>query len=93
MGRPVVAYDIRGVREVIDPHLGLLAPVGNLGALAGIVGHLIDDPDRCDELGSRCRQRVVERYSEDQVIERLRCFYAEVARVRVGRQRVRVDRR
>jgi glycosyltransferase involved in cell wall biosynthesis len=80
MGLPVVGYDIRGVREVIDPHLGLLAPCGDLNALTGIVGDLIQDPERCDELGQRCRQRVMERFSEELVIERLRCLYAEAAK-------------
>ena len=75
-GRPVVAYDIRGVREVIDPAFGLLAPRGDVSALAAVLGALLDDPDRCDELGKLCRERVVARFSEDLVIERLRAFYA-----------------
>ena len=32
MGRPVVAYDIRGVREVIDPASGSSSPAGTAGA-------------------------------------------------------------
>jgi glycosyltransferase involved in cell wall biosynthesis len=76
MGRPVVAYDIRGVREVIDPETGLLAPRGDLDALTAIVEDLIGDPDRCAELGKRCRDLVTDRFSEDRVIERLRTFYA-----------------
>ncbi len=75
-GRPVAAYDIRGVREVIDPGLGLLAPRGDVAVLTAVVRSLIEDPDRCDELGKLCRERVVERFSEDLVIERLRKFYA-----------------
>ncbi len=75
-GRPVAAYDIRGVREVIDSDLGLLAPRGDVTALAGVVASLVEDPDRCDELGKLCRERIVERFSEDLVIERLRAVYA-----------------
>ncbi|MGD0881106.1 MAG: glycosyltransferase family 4 protein [Acidimicrobiales bacterium] len=75
-GRPVAAYDIRGVREVIDPGLGLLAPRGDVAALCAVVASLVDDPDRCDELGKLCRERIVERFSEDLVIERLRSNYA-----------------
>jgi glycosyltransferase involved in cell wall biosynthesis len=80
MGRPVVAYDIRGVREVIDPRLGLLAPRGDQRALTGIVEGLLKDPDRCSELGDRCRQWVVPRFSEDQVVDRLRAMYAALTR-------------
>jgi glycosyltransferase involved in cell wall biosynthesis len=78
-GRPVAAYDIRGVREVIDPGLGLLAPRGDVGALAAIIDRLLDDPDRCVELGKRCRTHVTEQFAEDGVIDRLRAVYAEFA--------------
>jgi glycosyltransferase involved in cell wall biosynthesis len=76
MGRPVAAYDIRGVHEVIDPQLGLLVGRGDRRALTGLVEELVKDPDRCDELGERCRSWVVSRFSEDLVIERLDAVYA-----------------
>ncbi len=78
MGRPVAAYDIRGVREVIDPRLGLLAPRGDRKALAGVVEALLKDPDRCSALGRRCRERVLSLFSEDLVVERLRACYASL---------------
>ncbi|MGO9344028.1 MAG: glycosyltransferase family 4 protein, partial [Acidimicrobiales bacterium] len=78
-GRPVVAYDVRGVREVIDPQSGLLVPRGDATALVSVVGELLSDPGRCSKLGEQCRERVVERFSEDGVIERLRTFYRELA--------------
>ncbi len=78
-GRPVVAYDVRGVREVIDPQSGLLVPRGDKAALVSVVEDLLSDPGRCAKLGERCRERVVERFSEDGVIERLRTFYGELA--------------
>ncbi len=78
MGRPVVAYDIRGVREVIDPGTGLLAPRGDVRAITAILSDLLDHPDRCVELGDRSRQWVVERFSEAGVLERLDTVYAEL---------------
>ena len=77
-GRPVVAYDVRGVREVVDRATGLLAPRGDTAALAAVVGALLDDPARRAELGAACRRRVLERFSEDGVVERLRAVYAEL---------------
>lgn len=77
-GRPVVAYDVRGVREVIDPATGLLVPRGDRRALAGVVAQLVDDPDVRRALGAQCRARVVERFSEDAVIARLRDVYSEL---------------
>ncbi|MBF6555676.1 MAG: glycosyltransferase family 4 protein [Acidimicrobiales bacterium] len=79
MGRPVIAYDIRGVREVIDPASGLLAPRGDIQALSHVIEELLKDPDRCAELGDGCRLWVVSRFSEDAVIDRLRVAYATVA--------------
>ncbi len=79
MGRPVIAYDIRGVREVIDPASGLLAPRGDVQALSHLIEELLKDPDRCAELGDSCRLWVVSRFSEDAVIDRLRAAYAMVA--------------
>jgi glycosyltransferase involved in cell wall biosynthesis len=78
MGRPVAAYDIRGMREVIDPRLGLLAPRGDKKALAGVVEALLKDQDRRSELGLLCQQWVMARFSEEQVVERLRANYASV---------------
>ena len=78
MGRPVAAYDIRGVREVVDPGLGLLSPRGDVRALVGVVAGLIGDPERCAELGLRCRTWVTERFSEDEVVERLHSLYDDI---------------
>ncbi len=81
MGRPVVAYDIRGVREVVEPGLGLLAPRGDVGALARILAGLLEDPDRRVRLGRECQQRVRGLFSEGDVIERLRRVYQQMALV------------
>jgi glycosyltransferase involved in cell wall biosynthesis len=78
MGRPVAAYDIRGVREVIDPRSGLLVPRGDRRALGDLVEELVKDPTRCAELGDRCRQWVVARFSEDLVVDRLRTLYSSI---------------
>jgi glycosyltransferase involved in cell wall biosynthesis len=78
-GRPVVAYDVRGVREVLDPASGLLVPRGDTVALARVVEGLLADPARRVALGAACQARVLERFSEDDVIERLRGVYAELA--------------
>jgi glycosyltransferase involved in cell wall biosynthesis len=78
MGRPVVAYDIRGMREVIEPKTGLLVPRGDRSALRQRLESLLKEPEQCAELGARCRESVVARFSEDAVIERLRLVYREL---------------
>ena len=76
MGRPVVAYDVRGVREVIDPGTGLLVGRGDTDALDALVAELVADPERCAALGAECRRWVAARFFEDQVLDRLRTVYA-----------------
>jgi glycosyltransferase involved in cell wall biosynthesis len=76
--RPVVAYDVRGVREVIDPRGGLLVKRGDTAALRETVESLIEQPARRKELGDSCRNRVMEMFSEDGVIDRLRSVYQEI---------------
>jgi len=79
MAVPVVAYDIRGVREAIDPQLGLLVPRGNRAALGALVESLLKDADRRDALGAQCRRWVVSTFSEDLVVDRLHDVYASIS--------------
>lgn len=78
-GKPVVGYDVRGVREVLDPSSGLLVKRGDQDGLADVVGRLVADPEARARLGRSCRARVLERFSEDAVVERLRAVYSELA--------------
>ncbi len=78
MGRAVVGYDIRGMREVVDPALGTLVPRGDQAALTSVVEDLLADPDRRRAVGARLRDRVTARFSETGVIERLGAVYDAV---------------
>jgi glycosyltransferase involved in cell wall biosynthesis len=88
MGRPVLAYDIRGMREVIEPSTGLLVPRGDRAALRARLEALLEDPEACAALGARCRGWVVTRFSEEAVVVRLRAVYAELGAGTAGRQGV-----
>jgi glycosyltransferase involved in cell wall biosynthesis len=77
-GRPVVAYDIRGVREVIEPSTGLLVPRGDVRALTEAVRALLRDPVRREKAARLCQEHVLGAFSEDGVIERLRGVYADI---------------
>jgi len=79
MAIPVVAYDIRGVREAINPQLGLLVRRGDRAALGDLVEALLNDRHRRVELGAMSRQWVVSRFSEQLVIDRLRHIYVDMA--------------
>jgi peptidoglycan/xylan/chitin deacetylase (PgdA/CDA1 family) len=77
-GCPVVAYDIRGVREVIDPSSGLLVPRGDVASLTTVVGDLLGDEARRRRLGLKGQEHVLATFSEDLVVERLRRVYGTV---------------
>ena len=56
LGRPVVATDAGGPREIVTTgHDGLLVTPGNATALADAIGQLVEDPDNARRLGSNAR--------------------------------------
>jgi glycosyltransferase involved in cell wall biosynthesis len=77
-GRPVVAYDIRGVREVIEPSSGLLVTRGDVEAFGDLVGELIADPERRRALGECCQRWVLDHFDEHDVVDRLEALYREL---------------
>lgn len=75
MGRPVVAYDTRGVREVIPPETDLLIPRGDVTALVARVRQLLVHEEQRSSLGRRCQEWILSTFSEDDVVGRLREVY------------------
>jgi glycosyltransferase involved in cell wall biosynthesis len=79
-GLPAVATDVAGTQEVIaDGQTGWLAPAGSTMVLAGKMRALMSatDADR-RAMGERARQRAVERYSLDSVLDRWEALYGEM---------------
>jgi glycosyltransferase involved in cell wall biosynthesis len=71
MGRPVVATDIRGCREVVDDGVtGELVPVRDPAALAEAIGCLLRDRARAAARGMAGRARAIDRFDEGAVVER-----------------------
>ena len=63
-GTPVVASALPGVRGVIEDGVqGLLVQPGDVGALAGALAAVTDDPGRRTAMGPAARARAVERFS------------------------------
>ena len=80
MGLPVVATDIRGCREVVDPEVtGLLVPVRDPRALATALLDL-DDPGRRERFARSAVARAAEHFDERRVVETVLATYREVAR-------------
>src|SRR5438309_5038008 len=80
-GIPVVAWRVKGNREVIRPgQSGLLAAPGDLAETAAHVVRLLQDPALRARLGGAAAERVHRRFEETAVVARLRDTYASLLR-------------
>ncbi len=76
-GRPVVASATGGITDWLEHGLnGLAVEPGNVEALAGALGELLDDPSRQDRMGEAGRAIVAERYTPALHVEALLAAYA-----------------
>jgi glycosyltransferase involved in cell wall biosynthesis len=79
MGKPLLASDVRGCREVVDPPRGgALVPVRSAEALAEAMVRLAADPAARAEIGARNRARALAEYDIRAVVGRLEAVYREL---------------
>lgn len=82
MGCPIIATDIRGCREVVrHGETGLLVPVKDVATLVQTIKQLRSDKSRRTEMGIRGRRHIVENFSHELVLNRLRQFYLMIESV------------
>lgn len=83
--RPVLAYDIEGVRELVPKSdCGVVLPLGDAAALARAIQALKTDPTRRQRLSARAREQA-EAFGWDSISARVLTFYRQVlARKRAG---------
>jgi glycosyltransferase involved in cell wall biosynthesis len=75
-GRPMVATDVSGCREIVkEGETGLLVPVGDAQALARAIASLAKDADLRRRLGGAARRRVEENYAESVVVAETLALY------------------
>jgi mannosyltransferase len=51
-GLPVVATRVGAFPDILTPETGILIEPGDVGAMAGAVARLLDDPESADAMGS-----------------------------------------
>jgi glycosyltransferase involved in cell wall biosynthesis len=79
-GKPVIASAAGGITDiVVDGRNGLLVPPGDVDALAGAVGRLLDDPAAAAEMGRRGSEDVKEKFSWDVIVGGLIDVYRGLA--------------
>ena len=77
-GRPVIASDIGGMREVIrSGESGLLCPVGGAAQLAAAIRQLLVDGSERARLGTMARQRYEQQFTRSTMARALETFYAK----------------
>jgi glycosyltransferase involved in cell wall biosynthesis len=83
LGKPVVASEIPGIREVVESgRTGLLVPVGDADALVAALRSLVESPELRASLGARAREHVTSRYALADVHDRIIRFLEETAQAR-----------
>ncbi len=81
MGKPLLASDVRGCREVVrPPHNGLLAPVGDAPGLARAMLELAADAARRAVWGADNAREARERYDIRAVVPRVLAVYDRLLR-------------
>jgi glycosyltransferase involved in cell wall biosynthesis len=75
-GRPIVATDVPGCREIVrHDDNGLLVPAKDGRALAGALGRLIMDPALRERMGRRGREIAVQEFSLERVVTETLAVY------------------
>jgi glycosyltransferase involved in cell wall biosynthesis len=77
-GKACIATDVPGCRDAIrHEDNGLLVPARDAAALASAIRRLCDHPDECQRMGVRGRERALEEFSQERVIEATLSVYRE----------------
>ena len=75
-GTAVVASAAGGPAEILDQgETGVLVPPGDVGALAGALGDLLEDPPRVDRMGAAARATARRDYSHAAVVARVEALH------------------
>ena len=86
-GRPIIATDVPGCREVVRPgETGILVPPGDITALAAAIEALAGDPARRVRMGAAGRARVESDFAEDIVVRKTLAVYHAALQERAGRR-------
>lgn len=79
MKRPVVAFDAGAIREIVEEaKSGLLVPLQDVSSLARAIDSLLENSQRCRELGERGREIVDEKFDLSLAMAKTEKLYEEI---------------
>ncbi len=80
-GRPIIATDVPGCRDVVgDGVNGLLVPVRDGEALADAIRKMADEPAMREEMGKAGRQRALQMFDKEIIVRETMEVYESVCR-------------
>ena len=83
LGRPMVATDVTGARDLVVPgETGELAPVGDDEALAAAIARIAGSPELAARYGAEGARRAAGYYTRERMASEMRAVYEDVARRR-----------
>lgn len=75
-GLPVVSFDVGGVRDlIVDERHGAVVEPGDVNGFAEAIVGYVDDPDERLRVGAGARERVLQRFTFDRMVDRNRELY------------------
>lgn len=81
-GRPLIATDVPGCREVVRPgENGMLVPVRDADALARAIQTLLEDRPRAEAMGRRSRQIAEAEFGVEQVVDQTLELYDQLLKI------------
>jgi len=84
-GLPIVATDVGGNRELVQPpHCGLVVPARDPRALSRAYIDLLRDPQRCAQMGAASRARAVQYFNIDHTLAEYTKLYDQLMTRKVG---------
>lgn len=77
--RPIVTTNVPGCRDVVrDGDNGLVVEARNATALANALARLLADPELCQRMGQRGRERVLNEFSQERIVGQVLALYRGV---------------
>jgi len=78
-GKPVIAFDIDGAREVIEDGVnGFLVPPEDEINLEKKLRFLIENPDICKKMGLKGKQKVFQEFSVEKMVAEIERLYFNI---------------